>query len=98
MTAEVVKQAAVTLKPHKMDISQGFASDALLHAPDLLYSLLALVFKSWILHGTVTRSVLACAFIPLMKAGKAPALSGSYRAIAGSSLLLKLFEHCILII
>ena len=98
MTAEVVKQAAVTLKPHKMDISQGFASDALLHAPDLLYSLIALVFKSWLLHGTVTRSVLACAFIPLVKAGKDPALSGSYRAIAGSSLLLKLFERCILII
>ena len=32
MTAQVVKQAALTLKPHKMDISQGFASDALLHA------------------------------------------------------------------
>ena len=44
------------------------------------------------MHGTVTKSVLACAFIPLVKAGKDPALSGSYRAIAGSSLLLKLFE------
>ena len=59
---------------------------------------MALVFRSWLLHGTVTRSVLACAFIPLVKAGKDPALSGSYRAIAGSSLLLKLFERCILII
>ena len=98
VTAEMVKQAAVTLKPHKMDVSQGFTSDALLHAPDLLFSLLALVFRSWLLHGTVTKSVLACAFIPLVKAGKDPALSGSYRAIAGSSLLLKLFERCILLI
>ena len=78
MTTEVVKQAAVTLKPHKMDVSQGFASDALLHAPDILFGLLALVFRSWLLHGTVTKSVLACAFIPLVKAGKDPALSGSY--------------------
>ena len=98
MTAQLVKQAAVTLKPHKMDVSQGFASDALLHATDVLFSLLALVFRSWLFHGTVTKSVLACAFIPLVKAGKDPALSGSYRAIAGSSLLLKLFERCILLV
>ena len=98
LTAEMVKQAAVTMKPHKMDVSQGFSSDALLHAPDLLFSLIALVFRSWLLHGTVTKSVLACAFIPLVKAGKDPGLSGSYRAIAGSSLLLKLFERCILLV
>jgi hypothetical protein len=93
-----VKQAATALKPHKMDVSQGFSSDALLHGPDLLFGLLALIFRSWLLHGTVTKSVLACALIPLVKAGKDPALSGSYRAIAGSSLLLKLFERCVLLI
>ena len=32
LTAEFVKQAAVTLKPHKMNVFQGCASDALLHA------------------------------------------------------------------
>ena len=64
LTAEMVKQAAVTMKPHKMDVSQGFSS----------------------------------AFIPLVKAGKDSALSGSYRAITGSSLLLKLFERCILLV
>ena len=98
VTPEVVKQAATTLKPHKMDVSQGFSSDTLLHAPDLLFSLTSLIFKSWLLHGTITKSVLACAFIPRVKAGKDPALSGSYRAIAGSSLLLKLFERCIVLI
>ena len=98
MSAAVVKQAATSLKPHKMDVSQGFSSDALLHGPDLLFDLLALVFRSWLHHGTVTKSVLACAIIPLVKGSKNPALSGSYRAIAGSSLLLKLFERCILLL
>ena len=46
----------------------------------------------------MTRSVLACAIIPLVKGSKDPALSGSYRAIAGSSLLLKLFERCVILI
>jgi hypothetical protein len=98
VTPEVVKQAAAMMKSHKMDVSQGFSSDALLHAPDLLFSLLSLVFQQWLTHGTVTKSVLACAIIPLVKGSKNPALSGNYRAIAGSSLLLKLFERCTLLI
>ena len=41
--------------------------------------------------------MLSCAFIPLPKNSlKDPAKTESYRAIAGSSLLLKLFEKCIL--
>ena len=99
VTADIVKQAVCMMKPHKMDVSQGFSSDAILHAPDLLFSLLALVFRDWLTHGTVTQSILACAFIPLVKNSlKDPALTESYRAIAGSSLLLKIFERCILII
>ena len=50
------------------------------------------------LHGTVTKTVLACTFIPLVKESKDPALSGSYRTIAGSTLLLKLIDHYILFI
>ena len=46
LTTELVKQAAVTLNPHKMDISHGITSDVLLHAPDLFFSLIAPVFRS----------------------------------------------------
>ena len=50
-------------------------------------------------HGTVTVSLLACAFLPLLKnALKNPADTNSYRAIAGSSLLLKLFDQCVLLV
>ena len=99
MTAEVVKKAVMKMKKHKMDISQGFSSDALLNAPDLLFQLLAITFQDWLTHGTVTRSVLTCAFIPLLKSSlKDPASSGSYRAIAGSSLILKCFEQCVLLL
>ena len=99
LTADVVKEAVCLMKPHKMDISQGFSSDAILHAPDLLFSLLSLVLRDWLTHCTVTPSVLACAFIPLLKNSlKDPALTDSYRTIAGSSLLLNIFERCILIV
>ena len=96
ITPEVVKAAATRLRPKKMDVSQGFTSDCLLHAPDLLFQLLALVFQDWLVHGTVTHSVLSCAFVPLLKGQKDPGKTDSYRAIASSSLLLKLFELVVL--
>ena len=83
------------LKPHKMYVSQGFSLDAMLHGPDVLFKQLARIFSSWLSHGNVTKSLLACAIVQLIKGSKDPALSGSYHAIAGSSLLLKLFERCI---
>ena len=72
-------------------------SDALLNAPDDLFIILSLVFKDWMTHGTVTKSTLAYAFIPLVKNSlKDPVLTDSYRAIASSSLILKTFEQCVL--
>merc|ERR1712013_546777 len=56
-------------------------------------------FRTFLLHGTVTLSLLACAFLPLLKSSlKDPSDPGSYRAIAGSSLILKLFEKIILLV
>ena len=87
------------LKPRKSDISGSFTSDALLNTPDVLFNQLALVFRDWIVHGSVTPTLLACAFLPLLKGSlKDPADPGSYRAIAGSSLILKLFEKTVLLL
>ena len=72
-------------------------SDALKYAPDLLFYQLASVFRSWVYHGTVTPSLLACSFLPLLKSFlKDPSDPDSYRAIAGSSLILKTFELVVL--
>ena len=99
ITGPVVKKAACNLKPGKSDVTESFTSDAILNAPDNLFNLLALVFRSWLVHGTVTLSLLACAFLPLYKGGlKDPASLDSYRAIAGSSLVLKLFDNVVLLL
>ena len=99
VTGIKVKEAVCLMKPNKGDISEGYTSDALLHGPDILFELLALIFRSWLVHGTVCLSLLSCAFLPLLKSPlKNPADTGSYRAIAGSSLLLKLFENVILLL
>jgi hypothetical protein len=70
-----------------------------LHAPDILFDQLAEVFKSSLIHGNLTLQILTCAFLPFFKGGlKNPESSDSYRAIAGASQLLKLFEYVILIV
>ena len=99
LTGDIVKQAACKMKPNKGDVSEGYTSNALLNGPDILFELLAAVFQSWLIHGTVTLSLLACAFLPLLKNSlKNPADVSSYRAIAGSSLILKLFDQVVLIL
>ena len=87
------------MKPSKSDVSSSYTSDAILNAPDVFFDYLALVYRSWLIHGTVTLSLLSCAFLPLFKGGlKDPSLTDSYRAIAGSSLLLKLFDNVIILL
>ena len=99
VTGSKVKEAACLLKAKKGDVSGGFTSDALLNAPDIMFDQLATVFRSFLTHGTVTSYLLACCFLPLLKGStKDPADTGSYRAIAGSSRILKLFEKVILLI
>ena len=98
VTWEVVKAAAATMKPGKADVSESYTSDCILNAPDVFFDLIAQIFRSWIIHGTVTISLLACVFLPLVKGHKDPGKASSYRAIAGSSLILKLFDKTFLAI
>ena len=99
ITSSLVKEACTKMKPGKTDVSEGFTSDIFLHAPDILFDYLAGVFQSYLFHGNLTLHILSCAFMPLYKGGlKNPASSDSYRAIAGASQLLKLFEYVILFV
>ena len=99
ITGDIVKEAAGLMKAGKADVSGGFTSDAILNGPDILFEQLGMIFRSWCVHGTVTRSLLACAFLPLLKSAlKDPADPNSYRAIAGSSIVLKLFDKVILLL
>ena len=95
--AEAVKTAVLLMKKGKCDVSGSFTTDAIKDAPDSFFEHLAAVYRSWLVHGTVSRPLLVCAFLPLLKSSqKDPALTKSYRAIAGSSTLLMIFDRLIL--
>ena len=97
ITPSVVKDAVKMMKPQKTDVSGCYSSDVFLNAPDLLFCHLSVIFQSFVVHGTIPKEILACAFLPLYKGGlKDPTRFKSYRAIAGASQLLKLFEYVVL--
>ena len=99
VTSEVVREACRKMKSGKSYVSGGYTSDVFLHGPLLLYEHLAAVFRSFLVHGEVTGQLLCCAFLPLFKGGlKSPTKTVSYRAIAGSSQLLKLFDNVVLLL
>ena len=99
ITGETVKKAATRMRPDKADVSGSFSSNDILNAPDIFFDLIAPVYRSWLIHGTVTLSLLACAFLPLFKGGlKDPSKTDSYRAIAGASLILQLFDYVVLLL
>ena len=99
ITGDIVKLACCRMKPGKTDVSGSYTSDVFLNSPDILFEQLAHVFWSFLIHGTVTPQILSCAFLPLFKGGlKNPESFDSYRAIAGSSQLLKLFEYVVLMV
>ena len=77
------------MKPGKMDVTGSYSSDVFLNSPDVIFDLLAGVFRSYLIHGSVTPQILSCVFLPLFKGGlKNPDKLDSYRAIAGASQLL----------
>ena len=99
VTGDIVKLACCRMKPGKTDVSGSYTSDVFLNSPDILFEQLAQVFRSFLIHGSVTPQILSCAFLPLFKGGlKNPESFDSYRAIAGASQLLKLFEYVVLMV
>ena len=82
------------MKPGKVDVSQAYSSDIFRHAPKVLFDKLAVIFRSFLVHGTISLSALACSFMPLLKSARKDRTKfDSYRAVAGASQLLKLFEY-----
>ena len=89
----VVKEALKRMKGGKADVSFNFSSDCLINGPGLLHRHLANLFRLFLFHGQVATILLLCSLIPIVKNNLADLTSSeNYRAIAKSSLILKLFD------
>ena len=66
---------------------------------DSLASPLAFIFKSFLIHGHISNFLLLCALVPIVKDNLGDKTSSSnYRAIAISSLFMKIFDWILLIL
>ena len=99
ITPDVIIEAVNRMKSGKSDVSGYFTSDVFINGPMVLYEHIAAVFRSYLIHGTLSNEIIACAFLPIWKGGVKPQDSfHSYRAIAGASQLFKLLEYVILVL
>jgi hypothetical protein len=96
VTAKQLKAAASRFHHGKMDIGKGYSSDSILHAPDILFERLAVLFRFWMTHKYISPQLLSCALLPLRKGLKDPSLVKNYRAISSTSILFRLLENVIL--
>ena len=67
ITGTVVKKLACKVNPAKSDVSGTYTSDVILYAPDSLFDALERIFRSFLVHGTLSRHLLACAFLQQLK-------------------------------
>ena len=95
----LVKAAIKKLKTDKSDVSGQFTSDCLKSAPEVFFSQLASLFRSFLTHGYISQDLIVCALCPIVKDPNGDISSSkNYRGIAISSLILKVFDNCILLL
>ena len=91
-----VYEALSHLKTNKSDGTQ-LVSNHFICASACLTQPLSKFFTAMLRHGNVPKSLRDCVLQPIIKTGKDPSDSDSYRPIALAPTLSKVFEWCILI-
>ena len=99
ITSTLVKTAVRKLKADKSDVSGQFTSDCLKSAPDIFFTHLAALFRAFLIHGYICSDLIICDLCPIVKDSNGEISSSkNYRGIAISSLILKVFDNCILLL
>ena len=98
VTPGLVREALKRMKSGKSDVQFEFNSDCLLNAPVVLLDHVANIFRMFLVHGKVAVILLLCSLVPIVKDNLGDMTSSdNYRAIAKSSLILKLFDWIVLL-
>ena len=98
ITPRIVKEALNKLSQYKSDHISEIVSDYLINAPDILYTNLSNIMRTFIIHGHLS-STQGCNLLPIIKDKLAKSEdSNDYQAIAISSVVLKLFNWVIILL
>ena len=96
VTPHTVSEALLHLKSNKSDGTSLMSSHFILASTSLVH-LLSKLFTAMLCHGYVPKSLRDCVLQPILKPGKDPSDSDSYRPIALAPTLSRIFEWTILI-
>ena len=96
VSPHTVSEALSHLKSNKSD-GTSLMSNHFIFASTSLVHLLSKLFTAMLRHGYVPKSLRDCVLQPILKPGKDPSDSDSYRPIALAPTLSKIFEWTILI-
>jgi hypothetical protein len=97
ITPDVLMQAAKKLKPGKTDPVLGITSDFPIHSPRIVFELLTVCLRSYLVHAHVSDLLMISTMIPIMKDKMGDETSSdNYRSIAISSLIMKLYDLVII--
>ena len=99
VTPSLIAEAVLHLKSGKSDPVFEFSSDCIKNAPTLFYEHLALVFRSFLIHGHISSELMVSTLIPLLKDKLGDiCASSNYRSIALSRLIFKIFDWVIILL
>ena len=99
ITTEVIKEAIGHLTKSKSDVDYDWKSDAFIYGMDALLHPLSVIFKTFLIHGHISSFLLLCALVPLIKDHQGDKTSSTnFRAIAISSIMMKIFDWILLIL
>ena len=85
------------MKKGKNDVNFDWRTDALIHGCDISAPYLSDLLKMYFVHGHVTDLFLKCALVPIVKdKNSSSSSSDNYRAIAISSIIMKLVDSVFL--
>ena len=95
----LIKRAIDKLRPGNSDCLFDFGADAFINAKEVLAVPIAFLFKTSFIHGFIPVFLLIFSLVPLVKDKRCDiSASDNYRAIAISSVLLKIFDWVILLL
>ena len=99
VSESLLKEAIDHLRKGKSDVEFDWKSEAFIVGVDSLASPLAFLFKTFLIHGHISKFLLLCSLVPIIKDKLGDKTSSNnYRAIAISSLIMKLFDWILLIL
>ena len=97
ITPNLLTNIIKKMKPGKNDVNFEWRSNSIKTGCEILAPHLCDLLKSFFIHGHVTDLLLKCALVPIVKdPNSSHATSTNYRAIAISSIFMKLIDYVII--